>query len=139
MAESYGALGLFLLSFLAATLLPFSSEAAFGGALYSGMAPLLALTAASLGNVLAIILNYLLGRWLRDHFSAKLESSKSGAKALRLSHRYGSWALLLSPLPIIGDPITLAAGVAKLNVWLFLAVAGGLRVGRYLLILYAFK
>ena len=139
MPESYGAFGLFLLAFLAATILPFSSEAAFGGALYSGMNPALALGVASLGNVLAIILNYFLGLWLREHFNMKLQASRSGRKALAFSHKYGLWALLLSPLPIIGDPITLAAGIARLNFWIFLMVAGGLRVGRYVLILYLFE
>ena len=67
MGDSYGVLSLFLLAFLAATILPFSSEAAFAGALYGGMTPLLALVVASFGNVLAIVVNYGLGRWLREH------------------------------------------------------------------------
>lgn len=139
MVESYGAFGLFLLAFLAATLLPFSSEAAFGAALYGGMNHTLALAVASAGNVLAIMVNYFLGHWLRERFHTKLQTSKSGRKALHFSHHYGVWALLLSPLPIIGDPITLAAGVARINFLTFLVIAGGLRVGRYALILYLFK
>ena len=139
MVESYGAFGLFLLAFLAATILPFSSEAAFVGALYGGMDHALALGVASLGNVLAIVLNYFLGYGLRVHFNTKLEASKSGRKALAWSHEHGAWALLLSPLPVIGDPVTLAAGVVRINFWLFLVIAGGLRVGRYALILYFFS
>ncbi len=139
MVESYGAFGLFVLAFLAATILPFSSEAAFVGALYGGMSEGLAFGVASLGNVLAIILNYVLGRWLRERFHTKLEASSSGRKALGFSHKYGVWALILTPLPIIGDPVTLAAGVARLNFWTFLLIAGGLRIGRYALILYLFQ
>ena len=139
MVEAYGAFGLFLLSFLAATILPFSSEVALATALYSGMDPLSALVAASLGNVSAVILNYGLGFWLREHYDAKLRGSRFGAKALHYSEQYGMWGLLLTPLPVIGDPLTIAAGVARLRFVPFLLIAGGLRVGRYLLLIYLFQ
>jgi len=138
MAESYGPLGLFLASFLAATLLPFSSEVAFALALDSGMAVATAMAAASSGNVLAIVLNYGLGRWLREATNARLQRSKSGTKALAFGERYGAWALLLSPLPIIGDPITLAAGLLRIHWLVFLLIAGSLRVLRYWMIAQAF-
>ncbi|WP_345976206.1 DedA family protein [Sulfurimonas sp. HSL3-7] len=138
MPEIYGPLGLFLASFFAATILPFSSEVTFALALNDGMAVSAAMLAASSGNVLAIVLNYGLGRWLREATSARLQRSKSGAKALAFGERYGAWALLLTPFPIIGDPVTLAAGLLRIHWLLFLLIAGSLRILRYWMIVQAF-
>ncbi|WP_345970285.1 MULTISPECIES: DedA family protein [Sulfurimonas] len=138
MPDIYGPLGLFLSAFLAATLFPFSSEAAFAAALSAGMEVPTALTAASAGNILAILVNYLLGFWLYEKSHTKLEASKTGRKALAVGHRYGYAALLLSWLPIIGDPLTLVAGLVRLNIVWFTLIAGTLRVARYWLIAQAF-
>ena len=138
MAEAYGPLGLFLSAFLAATLLPFSSEAALAAALASGMDERTALIAASSGNILAILLNYLLGYWLFEKTHSRLERSVAGRKSLAWGHRYGYWVLLLSWLPVIGDPVTLVAGLVRLNVIWFLVIAGMLRIMRYWLIAQAF-
>ncbi len=138
MPDLYGPLGLFFTAFLAATLLPFSSEAALAAALSAGMPKLTALFAASCGNVLAILFNYALGYLLYEKTHAKLLRSKSGRQAYALGHRYGYAALLLSWLPVIGDPITLVAGMARLNLPWFLLIAGGLRVLRYVVIVQLF-
>jgi len=138
MPDFYGPFGLFFSAFLAATLLPFSSEAALVTALSAGMEKELALTAASAGNVLAVVLNYGLGYWLYEKTHAKLERAETGRRALRLGHRYGYAALLLSWLPVIGDPLTLVAGTVRLNFVGFLVIAGTLRVLRYWLIAQAF-
>ncbi|UFS62642.1 DedA family protein [Sulfurimonas sp. HSL-3221] len=129
---------LFISAFLAATLFPFSSEAALVAALSAGMEHATALTAASAGNILAILVNYLLGFWLYEKSHTKLEASKTGRKALAVGHRYGYAALLLSWLPIIGDPLTLVAGLVRLNIVWFILIAGSLRVARYWLIAQAF-
>ena len=69
MPDFYGPFGLFFSAFLAATLLPFSSEAALVAALSAGTESGVALAAASAGNILAILVNYLLGFWLyRNNF-----------------------------------------------------------------------
>ena len=138
MADAYGPLGLFISAFLAATLLPFSSEAALVAALSTGMDKPVALISASSGNVLAVLVNYLLGFWLYEKMHEKLERSKTGKKAVAIGHKYGYGALLLSWLPVIGDPITLVAGLVRLNVIGFLLIAGSLRVLRYWLIVQAF-
>jgi len=127
-------LALFLSAFLGATLLPFSSEVAFVAALASGMNPLSAIFFASCGNLLAIILNYWFGYWLYDKTKAKLNSSKTGTKSLEYGHKYGYFILLFSWLPVIGDPLTLVAGVLRLRFVWFVIVAGGLRVARYYLL-----
>jgi membrane protein YqaA with SNARE-associated domain len=122
---------LFLSAFLAATLLPFSSEAAFVVALKSDMPLLHAMLSASLGNVLAVVVNYYLGYFLYLKTKRKLLASKSGKRAYHLMHRYGYYTLLLSWLPIIGDPLTIVAGLLRLRFIYFLLIAGSLRVARY--------
>ena len=133
--DDYAPLGLFFSSFLAATILPFSSEVALVGAVKYGMQPLDALTYASLGNCLAVMFNYLLGYYLYRLMHERIQRSKAGIKAYALSHKYGYIALLLSPLPLIGDPITIASGLVRLNVFVFIFIAFSLRILRYWLIL----
>jgi len=127
-------LSLFLAAFLAATLLPFSSEAAFITALYNDMPLTNALISASLGNVLAIVVNYYLGYFLYEKTKAKLLASKMGKKAYSFGHTYGYYALLLSWLPLIGDPLTIVAGLVRLRFTYFLIIAGGLRILRYFIL-----
>jgi membrane protein YqaA with SNARE-associated domain len=122
---------LFISAFLAATILPFSSEVAFSFALSSGMPILNAMLSASVGNILAIVLNYMLGYYLYEKTKNKLHLSKTGKRSLDIGHKYGYFALLLSWLPIIGDPITLVAGMLRLEFVWFVVIAGGLRVARY--------
>jgi len=111
--------------------LPFSSEVVFVAALSSGMPELNALLFASSGNILAIVLNYFLGYLLYEKTKTKLLSSKTGVKAYGYGHIYGYYALLLSWLPIIGDPLTLVAGVVRLKFVWFVLIAGSLRIARY--------
>ena len=133
------ALALFISAFAAATILPFSSEAAFLVALKSGMPHLNAMVAASSGNVLAIILNYYLGYFLYEKTKVKLFHSSLGKKAFLWGHKYGYYALLLSWMPLIGDPLTIVAGLIRLNFIWFVVIAGTLRVLRYWLIVMAFS
>ncbi|QOP46667.1 DedA family protein [Sulfurimonas paralvinellae] len=116
---------------MAATILPFSSEVAFVAALKSGMPFSHAMLAASSGNILAVILNYYLGYFLYEATKRKLFHSRVGKKAFLLGHRYGYYALLLSWLPIIGDPLTIVAGLVRLKFVWFVIIAGSLRVLRY--------
>jgi len=124
-------LALFLSAFLAATILPFSSEAAFYLAITNDMPILNAMLSASSGNILAIILNYYLGYFLYTKTKDKLNSSKLGKKSFSLGHKYGYYALLLSWLPLIGDPLTLVAGLVRLKFVWFVIIAGSLRIARY--------
>ena len=66
----------------------------------------------------------------------KLESSKVGKKSLFYGHKYGYGALIFSFLPIIGDPITIVAGLLRLKFVYFLIIAGSLRVFRYVFMAY---
>jgi len=90
-----------------------------------------ALFFASSGNILAIILNYSLGYLLYEKTKTKLLSSKIGRASYDYGHHYGYVALLFSWLPIIGDPLTLVAGVLRLNFIYFILISATLRVFRY--------
>ena len=124
-------LALFFSAFLAATIVPVSSEVAFLAALANDMPFLTAMTVASSGNILAIVANYWFGYWLYDKTKDKLASSKSGQWSLDYGHKYGYFILAFSWLPVIGDPLTLVAGVLRLNFVWFVIIAGSLRVARY--------
>ena len=132
------AFSLFFAAFFAATILPFSSEVALLTALQLGMHPLLAITAASLGNVLAVITNYFIGLLIRKKSYKKLRKSRVGKLTLHWFRRYGNFTLPLTVLPIIGDPLTIIAGIFKMNFALFLSVSATLRVMRYVIITYIF-
>ena len=95
------------------------------------MIPSIAIFFASCGNVLGIILNYFIGLFLYEKTKAKLTTSKIGKKSLQLGQGYGYYALLLSWLPVIGDPLTVVAGLLRLRFIYFLCLAGSMRIGRY--------
>ena len=127
-------IALFISAFLAATILPFSSEAAFYLAITNEMPILNAMLSASSGNILAIILNYYLGFFLYEKTKNKLFSSQLGKKSFLLGHKYGQYALVLSWMPLIGDPLTLVAGLVRLNFLRFVIIVSTLRVLRYYLL-----
>ena len=127
-------IALFISAFLAATILPFSSEAAFYLAITNEMPILNAMLSASSGNILAIILNYYLGFFLYEKTKNKLFSSKLGKKSFLLGHKYGQYALVLSWMPLIGDPLTLVAGLVRLNFLRSVIIVSTLRVLRYYLL-----
>ena len=122
---------LFGAAFAGATLLPLSSEAAFAGALAAGMPAGPALAWATAGNTLGCALNVALGRWARVRAEPRLRESPFGRRALGAVERWGGWSLGLSWLPVVGDPITVAAGVARVPLGLVAAVVPVLRWARY--------
>ncbi|MCD6432643.1 MAG: VTT domain-containing protein [Sulfurimonas sp.] len=90
-----------------------------------------ALLSASFGNILAIVFNYFLGYLLYEKTKIKLLKSQVGKKAYRYGHGYGYYALVLSWLPIVGDPLTVVAGLVRLRFVWFVLIVGSLRVARY--------
>ena len=129
--------GLFVAAFAAATILPLQSEAVLVGLLLSGNYPTALLIAvASAGNVLGAAVNWLLGIGIerfkdRSWFPVSTERL---AQAQRWYQRYGKWSLLGSWLPIIGDPLTVIAGVLKEPFWMFLMLVTIAKVSRYLVL-----
>ena len=136
--SSYGSLGLLLLSFLAATLLPFSSEVILLTGIKTGISQESALIAASIGNCLGCLLNYGLGFLFADKTQAKLNSSRVGRLALKWMREYGTWSLLGSWLPVIGDPLTIVGGLVRIRLQWFVLIVFTLRILRYVLIISAF-
>lgn len=109
-------LGLWLAAFLAATLLPAQSEAVLAALLVAGDHPAAALIAvATFGNVLGSLVNWVLGRSLLRWQNAGWfpVNDRQLDHAQGWYRRYGRWSLLGSWLPIVGDPLTLVAGVMK--------------------------
>ena len=130
-----GYLGLFLAAFGAASLLPLQSEALLVGLLLAEAHPVGALLAvATAGNVLGSLLNWWLGRSL-DRFRHRRWFPVGAAQLDRAQHwyrRYGRWSLLLSWLPVVGDPLTLVAGMLRESLWVFLLLVGLAKGLRYL-------
>lgn len=114
---------LFISSFLAATLLPGGSEAVLFGVLQLHPDKLwTAIGVATLGNTLGGLSSYLIGR---------LIPPTKTLKGLAIVQRWGSPALLLSWVPLLGDPLCVAAGWLRLNVmWSALFIALG-KFARY--------
>ncbi|WP_129775938.1 YqaA family protein [Peristeroidobacter soli] len=129
--------GLFLVAFLAATFLPMQSEAALVGLLLTDNYPAsLLVTVASVGNVLGATLNWGLGRWV-ERFSERSWFPVQPATLERYRawyQRYGKWSLLLSWVPLIGDPLTVIAGVLREPLPVFLLLVTVAKVGRYLVL-----
>ncbi|MGP0172304.1 YqaA family protein [Pseudomonas sp. NCHU5208] len=127
-------LGLFLSAFGAATLLPLQSETVLVALLLGGAHATWALLAvASLGNVLGSWVNWLLGRSL-EHYRGRRwfpVNDTRLAQAQGWYAKYGRWSLLLSWMPLIGDPLTLVAGVMREPLWRFLLLVSLAKSARY--------
>lgn len=137
MFEYSGYLGLFLAAFGAATLLPMQSEAVLGGLLISErFSTAVLLVVATTGNVLGSVVNWLLGRGIEVYREKRWFPVKQAAfeKAKASYERYGYWSLLLSWVPIIGDPLTVIAGVMKEPLWRFALIVTLAKGGRYLIL-----
>ena len=129
---------LFGSAFLAATILPFSSELLLFAMLRDGGDPLLLVIVATLGNTLGAVVNWLLGVYLLRFQDRRwfYFSRDQIARAQRWYRRYGFWSLLFAWMPLGGDALTLIAGIMKLRLWLFLALVGSGKGLRYILVLY---
>jgi membrane protein YqaA with SNARE-associated domain len=131
--------GLFFAAFLAATIFPAQSEAVLLGLIVTKSYPVWALiTVASVGNVLGSVVNWWLGKYIEHFRDRKWFPVKQAAliKAQAWYSRYGRWSLLLSWVPIIGDPITVAAGVMRERLPIFLIFVTVGKISRYIAIAY---
>ncbi|WP_122571613.1 YqaA family protein [Pseudomonas viridiflava] len=129
--------GLFMAALGAATLLPMQSETVLAGMLLSQAYPaVVLLSVATAGNVLGSILNWLLGRSIiRLRHKRWFPASETQLeKAQRFYLKYGYWSLLLSWVPLIGDPLTLIAGVLREPLWRFVLIVTVAKGARYLVV-----
>lgn len=133
-----GYLGMFLSAFLAATILPFSSEIVLSALYNSGLNWVLLLVVASLGNVLGSVVNYALGfKFGKEIATDKLKVSEAAFnRASYTFTKWGKWSLFLCWVPIIGDPITLVAGVLRSPFWFFTLAVTLSKTARYAALLY---
>ena len=132
-----GYLGLFLVAFLAATILPAYSEVLFAGLLAGGYDPLAFWAWATAGNTLGAALNWLMGRYLL-HFQDRrwfpFRPDTLGP-AQRWFQRYGVWSLLLSWAPVAGDALTFVAGLMRVRFDLFLVLTALGKGAKYAILL----
>ena len=131
---AYG--GLFIAAFLAATILPAQSEAGLATLILASPASVALLVAtASLGNVLGSVVNWYLGRGIRQFNGKRWFSVNTRlSRATSWYSRYGRWSLLLSWLPIIGDPLTVVAGIMSEPLLRFMLIVGIAKTGRYIVV-----
>ena len=116
MTDTVGVWSLFASSFLASTLLPGGSEAVLVyNLIESDNAPLLLLSIATLGNTLGGLTSWLIGRWLNRKLPGSELRDPQHRHALERLQKYGAPILLLSWVPIIGDPLCVAAGCAGIR------------------------
>lgn len=129
--------GLFLLSFVAATILPAQSELGLTALIAEGSVSVAALVlVASVGNVLGSVVNWLIGRGVETFKNKRWFplTPERLSKTTGWYHRYGRWSLLLSWAPFIGDPLTLAAGVLREPLWSFVVLVTIAKTVRYCLV-----
>ncbi|MDW5317590.1 YqaA family protein [Rhizobium sp. PL01] len=129
--------GLFLTALAAATILPMQSEAVLVGLLILDSQPVwLLITVASVGNVLGAVINWELGRGVERLRGKKWfpASAKTLDRAALWYRRYGKWSLLFCWLPIVGDPLTVVAGILKEPFGTFLILVTIAKVARYLVL-----
>lgn len=132
--------GLFFSALVAATIIPMQSEAVLVGLLATSEQPaMMLILVATVGNVLGAVINWWLGRYLLNLRGKRwFPSSQSQiARAQIWYRRYGRWTLLGSWLPLVGDPITVVAGVMREPLISFLLLVSFAKALRYLLLAQA--
>lgn len=130
-------LTLFFSSLISATLFPMGSEALLVYDILEGYNLYLLIFVATFGNSLGSCINYIFGRKGEEYLEQKkFLSKKSLDRAKKFFDKYGAWSLLLSWVPIIGDPITFIAGVLKYNFKYFLLLVVFAKFSRYVVLAY---
>ena len=132
-------LSLLFISFLAATILPFSSELTLAGLIStSNYDNLLLLVFASFGNVLGSVFNWGLGFYARNLTIKKWFPFKETQieRSSKWFSKFGKWSLLFAWVPIVGDPLTFVAGLLRVRFLDFIILVAIGKVSRYLIIFH---
>lgn len=133
-----GYFGMFVAAFLAATILPLSSEVVLSILLLNGLSPVALVSVATIGNVLGSLTNYGLGYWASIAYIKKWlkMSEEEFVRAEQRFEKYGLFSLCFAWVPVIGDPITVVAGILRVRLlWFLLLVTAG-KLLRYIVISY---
>lgn len=114
-----GYVGLFIGAFLAATVIPFSSDFLLVGMLAAGGDVVLTVLMASLGNWAGGMFSYWMGyvgrwEWIEKWFRVKKETLEKQKSRI---DRYGSWLAFLSWLPLVGDLFAIGLGFYRVDIW----------------------
>ncbi|MCF0190710.1 MAG: DedA family protein [Marinilabiliaceae bacterium] len=137
MLETTGYVGLFLASFISATIFPMASEGVVVAMVIGGFSPVGVLAVSTVGNWLGSMTTYALGylgnmervyRWLR------IEEKKT-QRWIVYCRRYGSWFGLLVWLPMIGDVIAVCMGLVRSNIFLSMLMILAGKFLRYLFLI----
>lgn len=131
---------LFFAAFAAATLIPAQSEAVLVGMLLAETNPVwLLLLVATTGNVLGSLVNWAIGQFLEDRMPVRWFpiSADQLSRAQGWYAHWGWWTLFGSWLPIIGDPLVLAAGLMREPLWRVVLVVTLAKAGRYVALTWA--
>ena len=131
-------INLFIISFLAATILPLSSEITLAGLMAAqSYNNFILLLAASVGNVLGSSFNWVLGIYSRKFESKKWFpfNQNQMKRSSKWFLQYGKWSLLFAWLPIVGDPLTFVAGAMRTRFSNFLILVAIGKVGRHLVVM----
>jgi len=132
---AYGYPALFLLSFLASTVIPLGSEWMLVALLLSGKDPVASIVVATAGNTLGACTTYLVGLYGGPLVGRVLRiSDESRQKAERFYGRYGSWSLLLSWVPVLGDPLCLVGGMLRVHPGRFTVLVLAGKLARYVVV-----
>ena len=130
-------IGLFFSAFIAATLFPAQSELVLVGTLAVKAAPVWVLISiATVGNTLGSATNWLIGRSFMRFKDRRWFPVKGNAliRAENWYRKYGRWTLLLSWVPFIGDPLTLAAGLMREPILSFTLIVAFAKLARYIVV-----
>ncbi len=133
-------LSILIVSFTAATIVPFSSEILLATLIATNKYnSILLLFIACIGNVFGSIINWILGYYLGNLIKKKwLPFSQNKIdKATIFFNKYGKWSLLLAWFPVVGDPITFVAGTLRYSFISFCILVSIGKVGRYLVIYFS--
>ena len=128
---------LFLSAFVAATILPAASEVVLWAIIADDPAMLWpAIAVASAGNTAGAVVNWLLGRFLSQFAGRKWYPLSPGQqqRASAWFQRFGLWSLLFAWLPVVGDPLTVAAGILRVRFLPFLFLVAVGKTGRYVIV-----
>jgi membrane protein YqaA with SNARE-associated domain len=133
----YGYFTLFILSFLASTLVPIGSEWFLIAIVTEGYDPVLSLMVATVGNTLGACTTYVIGLYGGPFFIAKIlrMSDKSIQRAERFYAQYGLWSLLFSWVPFVGDPLCLVGGILRVRLVPFSVLVLVGKLARYAIVI----